>query len=564
MFCCRCIFEGPGEVRTESHSDRAPNTSSCTFVIDRDRPGSKNPVATAPGSDMSLKLELQTLNMNKQIEKAISSLRVSETRYEKYERYYNGDHDLAFATEKFQNAFGTLFREFALNLCPVICDAVRDKLRVNGFSVDSYRVAKLQSSRVRSPSRSSSITSVDSANSANSVNSVDSVNSATRKVWHRNRMGTRGGEIHKEALRCGDAYAIVWPDENGQAVIHPNRAANMTVARDEDHPGRILWAAKTWRAEDKHIRLNLLYPDRIEKYISKKPVESGLPEAKEFVPIGARSTGAQAPPPATPRFLRRDGAEVTSDLSEGDGLSASGGRLQARAPAFPAVIPNPFGIVPVFHFANNADLGSLGRSELEAALPVQDGLNKSVLDMLVAMEFSAYRQRWAAGIEIDYDNQGKAVAPFTAGIDHLWIADNPEARFGDFDAAELEQFLKVKDSFRIDMASVTGTPLHYFLQTAGDFPSGESLKKAETRFLAKVRDRQDNFGQVWSDVMAFALLIEGHRPGISLITEWEDPAPMSDREVLENILLKKQIGLPVEQALLEAGYGAADVGTMVG
>ena len=75
--------------------------------------------------------------MNKHIEQAITNLRTNSARYAKTERYYNGDHDLAFATEKFQNTFGTLFREFALNLCPVICDAVRDKLRVTGFSVGS-------------------------------------------------------------------------------------------------------------------------------------------------------------------------------------------------------------------------------------------------------------------------------------------------------------------------------------------------------------------------------------------------------------------------------------------
>ena len=50
---------------------------------------------------------------------------------------------------------------------------------------------------------------------------------------------------------------------------------------------------------------------------------------------------------------------------------------------------------------------------------------------------------------------------------------------------------------------------------------------------------------------------------IRLITEWEDPAPMAEKEILENILLKKQIGLPVSDALLEAGYGAADVKRMV-
>src|SRR5258708_8607324 len=127
--------------------------------------------------------------MNKDIEQALTNFRVAAGRYAKTERYYDGDHDLAFATEKFQNAFGTLFREFALNLCPVICDAVRDKLRVTGFSLEAAL------SSLRSPV---------SQGDANSTNSMNSTNSATRSIWLRNRMATRSGEIHKEALKNGD------------------------------------------------------------------------------------------------------------------------------------------------------------------------------------------------------------------------------------------------------------------------------------------------------------------------------------------------------------------------
>jgi hypothetical protein len=459
--------------------------------------------------------------MNKDIEQALFNLRANSARYDKTTRYYDGDHDLAFATEKFQNTFGALFREFALNLCPVICDAVRDKLRVTGFSLEG--AVSDQRSAV-------------GKNGSDSLDSLNSPDSATRLIWQRNRMATRAGEIHKEALKNGDAYAIVWPNVAGEAVIYPNRAANITVAYDDDAPGRIAWAAKMWLSVDKHTRLNLFYPDRIEKYISRTQGEAPSLDAKDFAPLSPRS-----------------GFRVSSS-----GLGNA--EPETRNPE-PFAIANPYGIVPVFHFANNADLGLTGRSELEAAIPVQDGLNKSVLDMLVAMEFSAYRQRWAAGIEIEYDADGKPIAPFTAGVDHLWITENPQAHFGDFEAAELEQFLKVKDSFRVDMASVTGTPLHYFLQTAGDFPSGESLKKAETRFLAKVRDRQESFGQVWADVMQFALRIEG-RSGVRLITQWEDAAPLGEREILENILLKTQLGLSREQALVEAGYGVADVKAM--
>ena len=422
--------------------------------------------------------------MNTNIEKAIEDLRISSRRYNRYERYYGGVHELSFATEKFQNAFGTQFREFAMNLCPAVCDAVKDKLRITNFAVDE----------------------------GGSENA-----SHASRIWAANRMALRSGEVHKEVLKNGDAYAIVWPDKNGRAMIFPNAAASIAVTYDEETPGRIKSAAKFWRTADKLTRLNLYFPERIEKYITAKPAEGTLPEASEFVPL----------------------SEPSADVA-GAGSS---------------VVPNPFGIVPVFHFANNADIGMPGRSELEAAIPIQDGLNKSVLDMLVAMEFSAFRQRWVAGIEVELDADGKAMPPFKSGVDRLWVAQDANSKFGDFKEAELDQFLKVKDSFRIDIASVTGTPLHYLMPHMRGQPSGETLKKSETRFIAKVRDRQAAFGQVWADLMEFALMIEGGRRDIRLRTQWEDPSPTSERERLENILLKKQLGLSDDRALAEAGYG---------
>lgn len=415
--------------------------------------------------------------MNERVEKALAAIRANAARCTRTERYYDGRHDLRFATEKFRNTFGSLFREFSLNLCPVVCDAVRDKLEVDRFA---------------------HITGRDPDASAH----------AAARIWEDNRMTLRSGEVHKEALKNGDAYVIVWPDAYGRPAIYANRAAAMAVTSDDERPGRITEAAKVWRDPDGSMRLTLYYADRIERYRSERRDTTAGIEAGEFRPA----------------------SDVVS------------------------VVDNPFGIVPVFHFANNEDLGQPGRSELESAIPIQDGLNKSVLDMLVAMEFAAFRQRWAAGIEVEIDQEGNAVAPFRAGVEHLWIAGDPNAKFGDFAAAELDQFLKVKDSFRVDIASVTGTPLHYLLPRTGGLPSGESLRMAESRFIAKVRDRQRAFGQVWSDVMEFALRTQGIA-GVSLRTVWRDPAPLSERETLENIRIKAELGLPREAALAEAGYG---------
>jgi hypothetical protein len=431
--------------------------------------------------------------MKQHIEESIHNFRTAGARYTKPERYYRGQHDLAYATEKFENAFGSLFREFAMNLCPAVCDAVRDKLRITGFRRNAGTGSRNAGTLAR--------TSAEHENIATHTE-VD-------HVWHRNRMQLRAGEVHREALVSGDAYAIVWPDDEGKAAIYPNRAANVSVTYDEDRPGRIIRAAKFWRTADMHTRLNLFYPDRIERYITAKPSEATLPDHRDFVPFVQSSS-----------------------------FSLSGSDHQTSPPAPHAeacTLNNPFGVVPVFHFANNADVGAFGRSELESAIPVQDGLNKSVLDMLVAMEYSAYRQRWASGIEIDLDNEGNLIAPFKAGVDHLWVTQNPEARFGDFGTANLDQFLKVKDSFRVDMASVTGTPMYYLLPHTRGFPSGEAILRAESRFIAKVRDRQFAFGQTWSDIMQFAARIDG-LGDLQLETEWEDPSQTTERERLRKKL----------------------------
>lgn len=451
--------------------------------------------------------------MNVDIETALKNFRQTSDKYRRAERYYRGDHDLAFATEKFKNAFGSMFREFALNLCPAVCDAVRDKLKVREFRVEE---------------------------------GGEALGAEAWRIWQQNRMGKRAGEVHKEAVKNGDAYVIVWPNSEGRAAIYPNKAGVCTAVYDEETPGRILWAAKHWRLPDKRVRLNLFYPDRIEKYVSKGASENTLPEPKDFVPYADINHPAATAAP----LLSKEGS-----LKRPEGAAPAGGSAAH-------IIPNPFGIVPVFHFANNADIGAAGQSELEAAMPVQDALNKSVLDMLVAMEFASYRQRWAAGIEIEYGEDGQSVPPFKAGVDHLWITENQDAKFGDFEAANLEQFLKVKDSFRLDMACVTGTPMYYFMQVNGDFPSGEALKKAESRFIAKVRDRQESFGQVWEDAMAFALAIEG-KGAARLFADWEDPAPLCEKEKLENINLKKDLGISDAQALVEAGYGESDVERML-
>lgn len=411
------------------------------------------------------------------IEMALATFRERAPFYCLFREYYDGKHRLLFASEKFRSAFGELFRAFSDNLMPIPVDLLNDRLALSGFALEG---------------------------------GTDSTADAAWAIWRQNRMDQRAGEVHREALRSGDSYLIVWPDDDGRATLYPNAAANCMTWYDEEMPGRILWGAKYWIQRDRKMRLTLYYSDRIEKYITRNTTQGMIPEhANAFEPF-----------------------QVAGE---------------------PWPVPNVWGVPPIFHFANNADIGQAGRSELASVIPLQDALNKSVADMLVSSEFHAYPQRWAIGIETAYDEEGKPVAPFKPGVDRLWTVGNEQARFGQFDPTHIDNFLKAQESFRIEIARVSGVPLHYLVQS-GDWPSGEALKNAETRLIKKARQRQTAFGNVWENALAFALRIEGRSPDRHLVAQWEDAAPRDEKGMLEAQLLKQQIGVSQKSLLAEMGY----------
>lgn len=343
-------------------------------------------------------------------------------------------------------------------------------------------------------------------------------------IWRANRMDRRAGETHKAALTYGDAYLVVWPAPDGRPIIYPNAGPLMTVKYDADAPGLIAWAAKAWRTDDNHVRITMYYPDQIQKFITRGP----------------RAASAATPTKA-----------AAFEPYEIDGE--------------PWPLPNPYGAVPVFHLANNADIGAFGQSELRDAIPMQDGVNKSLADMLVAMEFAAYPQRWATGLEVPIDEiTGRPLAkPFEPGVDRFWTVASELAKFGQFDAANLAQFLQVQDSFRFAIARDTATPLHYF-QLLSDPPSGEALKTLEARFVKKVKDRQTAFGNAWEDALAFALRIAGKGGDrLQLSAQWAEAAPTSQAEQIAIQEGKQRLGVSKRQSLKELKYEDGLIETML-
>lgn len=400
--------------------------------------------------------------------------------YRYAEAYYDGVHRLTFATNKFRSTFGGLFTAFADNLCPAVVDSVSDRLRVTG------------------------VASTDDPQAA-----VDA-----EAIWQRNRMDVRAPETHHQALLMGDAYALIWPNEQSEAVIWSLPAEQVVVSYDPDKPGVIRRAARLWQDSDGDLRwhLDLFYADRIERWISKQ-----VPRSTQWMPTSYNMNSFVPWFEGCGLWTMWVGAPdaFTGSVTAGDVAS----------------VPNPYGTVPIVHFPNRR-YHTYGISELANVVPLQDALNKAVCDMLVAMEFSAFPQRWATGIEVDGDPdaEGKeAVPPFEPGSDRIWAVAAPDAKFGDFRETNLQGYVEVQENLRSEIARVSGTPLHYLFITRGDFPSGEAMKSAEARFTRKVENRQQSFGNQWENLLALALSMErGEFVDPSVLSmKWESASPLA-------------------------------------
>lgn len=345
----------------------------------------------------------------------------------------------------------------------------------------------------------------------------ETVSGRAQEVWDANHMDVREGHIESDAFGLGDSHLIVEKHvTSGDVHMWIQNPATVRVHYSEDVPGQIDLAAKTWRDEREYQRLNLYFAGRIEKYISRHRAFSGMPTSDKS-------------------FQRYD--------------------FLGEPWSFVLNVPD---VVPVFPFANNGRTNSYGVSELRHVLPLQDALNKTIMDTLVAMEFAAYPQRVIIGVEPTED-QEKVIQRFEAGLTRIVTLFAPDAKIGEFSAANIAQYLAIAEFFDLAIARVTKVPVHHLTMTGG-FPSGRALRIAEAPFTRKLEDRQKAFSVPFSEAMSYGLALDGlaTRPG-DLRINWTPAAPLSEEDELDMALQKDSLGFPLEQILKEMGYEESQI-----
>jgi hypothetical protein len=427
---------------------------------------------------------------------ALEAIDDAAPAYHRAEAYYEGDIPEFFASVRLRRAMARTGVAFRFNFAAIPVDAVVERLKL------------------------AAVTSADTA-----------TDTALNEIWLRNKMALQSRQIIRRACEFGDAYVIVWPnDDTGEVDIFYNSPKCVRLFYDVENPLRKSHAIKRWVLANKQTRADLYYPDRIEKWITKP---------------GAKGTKAG------------DWMEFTEE----DGT-------------WP--VDNPFGEVPVFHFRTDQPYGD---AEHKGFYGPQDAIHKLIASHMAGVDYQSFPQRYAL-VHPDSDTSeaaaededtfafadvttgdtvppmGEARSQYTADPGSLWFMRGVTG-VGQFDTAEHQNFTDPMMVYLRMGAEITNTPIHR-IDPTGDHPSGESLRTAEAPFVHKIEDRQLSLGDAWREMSTFALKIMGFvNPDVTV--RWTPAQTVNDLEGWQTVAQKLAAGVPAEQAFLEAGYSDEQV-----
>jgi hypothetical protein len=209
-----------------------------------------------------------------------------------------------------------------------------------------------------------------------------------------------------------------------------------------------------------------------------------------------------------------------------------------------------------------------GTSEIHSVIPLQDALNKTIFDQLIASEFVAFPQRYMVGVTLPKDPiTDLPIEPFKAGVDRLWFVETDEGttinpQIGQFAAADLKPYADMIETYISKIAAITKTPRHYLIDPGGGTNlSGETIKALEAGLVSKTRRKQRVFGESWEEVVALALrIVSGGaftaEDDDSVEAEWGDPETRTEAQHVDALvkLGSEPIGVPRQQLWADAGY----------
>lgn len=163
------------------------------------------------------------------------------------------------------------------------------------------------------------------------------------------------------------------------------------------------------------------------------------------------------------------------------------------------------GVVPLVGFVHRRRSGEWdGRSEMHDAISKTAAIARIITNMSVSSDSLALPHRWASGLKkedfIDAKT-GKPLSTYEAYMSAIKVASDPNAKFGNFDAASLENFHGAVNAILAWCAAEYGLPLRYLGQEAVNPASEGAIMADESRLIGRVEKMNRFDGDSWSWTM---------------------------------------------------------------
>lgn len=342
-------------------------------------------------------------------------------------------------------------------------------------------------------------------------------------IWQRNNMDEQSAQGIIDKLVYGRCYGIVWGDEDGRATISIESPQQMIAHRD---PATKRWTAaiKRWVEDDGHA-YGIVYTPYNITWVKSKTKNADTSDL-----YGT--------------------ADRVVDLSH---VPNNGWVVEDQ-------INNPLRELNVVPIPNSPRLLSPeGISELADVIPLADGINKLATDMMVSSEFFSQPRRWATGVDITEKEDGELHDDISNKRTGRWhLLESEAAKVGQFEEADLQNFVTGVDMLSKYLSAVKKIPAHYMDPAQSGLASAEAVRAAEAPLVVKAKREQTPTGGALEAIARLALMVEtGDLPSASemrMETQWADAENLTQAQRVDAAVKRAALQVPREQLWRDAGY----------
>jgi hypothetical protein len=227
---------------------------------------------------------------------------------------------------------------------------------------------------------------------------------------------------------------------------------------------------------------------------------------------------------------------------------------------------------PVTRFSASVDLEGRTCGVVERVIQVQDRINQTVFDLMVAQTYGSFKVRWITGMappvmrwtqlaidageapegteegDVVVDPHGNPIPrPINMSASRYMFAEDENVKFGQLDETPLKGYIESLDMSLRHLSVLTQTPPHYLLGEIANL-AAEALQAAETALLRMVEEYRKSFGESWERVFRLAAGLLGDTEAAedySTEVMWRDIEMRSLSATADALVKLKELGIPL-------------------